>query len=193
MTQLTPSNEMLPPEDTSLAAALEQSQKENAARHLRHKPLVWIGTSFADRQSAEHAYQMLRDRGYEAKEITLAMSQETRQRHFATESEETEFAHKAQAGTVADTAKGALSGALIGSLLALGSNIVAPGVGLFLGGPLFIGLGALTGGLNKALTEAGIPEQQAAIYETDVQEGRMILGVTPHNHEDAEFLAKQWK
>ncbi len=193
MTQLTPINEMLPAEDTSLAAALEQSQRENATRHLKYKPLVWMGTSFADRQSAEHAYQMLLDRGYEAKEITLAMSEETRQRHFATESEETEFAHKAQAGTMANTAKGAMSGALIGSLLALGSNIVAPGVGLFLGGPLFIGLGALTGGLNNALTAAGIPEQQAAMYERDVQEGRMILGVTPHNHEDAEYLTRQWK
>ncbi len=170
--------------------SLPTSEPQSSAKVERGN---WVGHSFATREGAEHAYQMLLDRGYESNEINLLMSAETREKFFSDAVEDTELNSKAQEDTAKTAATGSLKGAVIGTLLAVGSNMILPGVGLFLGGPLFIGLGALTGGLSGVLTESGVPPEQAAAYETEIKNGRIILGVTPHNEEDAHYFQRVWK
>jgi hypothetical protein len=45
----------------------------------------WVSGTFADRDSAERAYNLLLSRGYSEKEINLMMSDETRNRYFSDE------------------------------------------------------------------------------------------------------------
>jgi hypothetical protein len=167
--------------------------KEEKKSSVTTSSKQWVGRAFADRASAERAYEMLLERGYENRDINLLMSKETRERYFPQAEDESAFHHKAKEGTAEKVTDGAMKGALIGTLLTLGANIVLPGVGLFLGGPLFIGLGALTGSLSAVLAESGIPQQQAIAYEEDVKAGRIVMGVKPQDEEDAEYLEREWE
>jgi hypothetical protein len=153
----------------------------------------WVGGSFPDRASAERAYELIIDRGYSPEEISLMMSDETRRRDFLSEGGETDLGNKVLAGGESTAAKGSARGALIGAVLALGSNLLLPGFGLVIGGPLFVGLGAISGGMVGALNSSGIPWDQAEKYESDVKRGHVILGVTPHTEEDAEYFEREWR
>jgi hypothetical protein len=155
--------------------------------------ITWGGGSFADRESAEQAYQTLLERGYDGSEISVLMSDETRSRYFSDKQDETEFGAKAIKSGESEVAKGSLRGATIGTILAFGANLILPGVGLLVGGPLFVGLGAVTGGLAAALAEKGIPEEEAETFEADAKNGRIVIGVTPRNQEDAQFFEREWK
>lgn len=153
----------------------------------------WVGASFADRASAERAYQSLIDRGYDKDEIGLVMSDEARRRFFPDEGGGTEFGEKVRESGESAAAQGSLTGAVIGTLLALGSNFVLPGIGLFVAGPLLVGLGAAAGGLAGALAASGIPEDEAERYASDIKNGRIVLGVRPHSDEDSRYFAREWK
>ncbi|MFN7930521.1 MAG: hypothetical protein U0Y68_21875 [Blastocatellia bacterium] len=153
----------------------------------------WVGRSFASRESAEEAYQLLRARGYEDKEINLLLSQETREKYFPQDAAASALQAKAQQGKMGQATDGAMKGALIGTLLSLAVNMVFPIGALLFAGPIFVGVGALTGGLRAGLTEVGISAEEAAIYENDVNAGRIVMGVKPHNAEDAEYLAREWR
>jgi len=68
---------------------------------------------FRDRESAEKAYDLLRERGYSEDEINLIMSDETRKKQFSDQKgEETEIGTKA----AADAGKGAAVGGVIGAV-----------------------------------------------------------------------------
>ena len=135
---------------------------------------------------------MLLDRGYETKEINLLMTEDTRQRYFYLENKQSPLNNKANETRLDIAVEGTMKGAMIGTLLAACSNIIFPGFGLFLGGPLFIGLGAITGGLRGAFTTSGIPEEQAQEYERAVQEGQIVMVVKTRNKADAEYFKRQW-
>jgi uncharacterized membrane protein len=170
-----------------------QETSRKKSKSVLTTPRPWVGNAFADRESAERAYEMLLERGYEPNEINLLMSEATKKRYFPDEEASTELEQKAHEGIAKTALEGAGKGTLIGTLLAFGSNMVLPGVGLFIGGPLFIGLGALAGGLGSALVESGFTEEQAKLYEEDIQQGRIVLGVVPHTDEDAQYFARAWK
>lgn len=156
------------------------------------EPREWVGAAFANREEAERAYQILLEEGYNNKEINLLMTKETQQRYFPHEAHESALNRKAHESKLEKTAEGTLQGTLIGTVLALCSNFIFPGFGLFLGGPLFIGLGAITGGLKGIFAHSGIPEEEAAKYEYDIQEGRIVMGVMARNKAEAERLRQQW-
>jgi hypothetical protein len=89
-------------------------------------------------------------------------------------------------------------GAIIGGIAALGTNLVLPGLGLVVWGPIAAGLaglgaGGATGGLIGALVGAGIPEERAKYYEEGVRNGGTMLGVRPRSNEDADYLENSWK
>jgi hypothetical protein len=152
---------------------------------------------FPDRDSTEGAYKSLRDRGYTDDEINVMMSDETRDKHFATGDTELE-GNKALEGTGAGAAIGGTLGAIIGGIAAIGTNVLIPGLGLVVYGPIAAalagaGAGGLTGGLVGALIGWGIPEERAAAYETGIREGGTVLGVTPRTDEDAQYFENEWK
>jgi hypothetical protein len=53
---------------------------------------------FEDRESAESAYNALRNRGYGMDDINLLMSDETRKKYFTDDERETELGNKALEG-----------------------------------------------------------------------------------------------
>ncbi len=158
----------------------------------------WLTGMFLDRESTENAYSVLHDRGYTNAEINLVMSDETRKKYFKSTMVETDLATKAAEGAGIGGAVGGTLGAIVGVLAALGTSVAIPVFGILLAGPIAagiagIGTGVVTGGIIGALVGVGIPEEQAALYESGVKKGKIVLGINPHNDEDAEYFERLWK
>jgi hypothetical protein len=153
---------------------------------------------FADRASAERAYQSATSRGYGKDDFNLVMSDETRKRQFAPDAgSQTDLGSKAAEGAGVGGAIGGTIGAVLGAIAAVGTSIAIPGLGLVIAGPLAAGLagagaGALTGGLVGALVGWGIPEEHAKRYEAGIKSGGIVMGVRPRSDEDATYLAGEW-
>jgi len=159
------------------------------------KPL--LTGMFRDRESTEGAYQSLRDRGYSDDEINVLMSDETRDKYYSDGDSALE-GNKALEGTGAGAAIGGTLGAIIGGIAAIGTNVLIPGLGLVVWGPIAAGLagagaGGLTGGLVGALIGWGIPEDRAKEYETGIREGGTVLGVSPRTDDDADYFENEWR
>jgi hypothetical protein len=154
---------------------------------------------FADRDSAENAYNALQDRGYTSDEIDLIMSDETRKKSFSGDDMgDTEIGTKAAEGAGKGSAIGGSVGAIVGVIAALGTSVAIPGLGLVIAGPLAAGLagagaGGITGGIIGALVGSGIPEARAKLYESGIKKGNIVLGVRPRNEEDAEYFQTNWR
>lgn len=153
---------------------------------------------FRDRDSAERAYRSLTDRGYAKDDVHLLMSEDTRKRHFADASKKDDgLGSKALEGTGVGAAVGGAAGATILGILAAGTAVTVPGIGLLIAGPLAgalagAGVGAATGGIVGALVGAGIPEDRAREYERGIKEGHIVMGVSPRTNEDAEYFEREW-
>lgn len=152
---------------------------------------------FHDRESTESAYQSLRDRGYSDDEINVMMSDETRNKYYA-DGDSALDDNKALEGLGVGSAVGGTLGAIIGGIAAIGTNVLLPGLGLVVWGPIAAalaagGAGALTGGLVGALIGWGIPEEHAKVYEAGIRNGGTVLGVTPRTDDDAAYFENQWK
>jgi hypothetical protein len=93
-----------------------------------------------------------------------------------------------------DTAEGVGEGALIGGLAGLLAGVAAlaiPGVGpLFVAGALASVVtstaagataGAAAGGILGMLNEAGIPDEQARMYESGIRSGNVLVTVRTNN------------
>ena len=153
---------------------------------------------FADRESAENAFSTMHERGYTKDDLNLVMSDETRKKHFSDEAGETELGTKAAEGAGKGSAIGGTVGAITGVVLALGTSLVIPGLGLIVAGPIAAGLagagaGGITGGIIGALVGSGIPEERAKIYESGIKRGNIVMGIHPRNEEDAEYFEKNWR
>jgi hypothetical protein len=156
-----------------------------------------VSGMFKDRTSAERAYQKALDRGYDRDEINLAMSEETRATYGDTVVGE-EMGNKALEGSGVGGAIGTITGGLIGAIAAIGTNLVLPGLGLIIAGPLAAGLagagaGALTGGIVGALVGWGIPEEHAKEYDRAIREGGTLVGVAPRTAADATALESDFR
>jgi hypothetical protein len=153
---------------------------------------------FRDRDSAERAYGSLSSRGYTERDLNIAMSDDTRKRHFSTDGRETELGSKAAEGAGVGGAIGATLGAIAAALAAVGTSIAIPGLGIVLAGPAAAaiagaGAGGVTGGIIGALVGWGIPEERVKHYEAGIKEGGIVMGVTPRTDEDAEYIEREWK
>lgn len=165
------------------------------------RPQMITGT-FRDRESAERAYNSIRERGYEQDDVNLLMSDDARKRHFSTDSTdvvaESELGNKALEGAGAGAGIGGTVGAVVGAIAAIGTSLVIPGLGLVVAGPIAAalagaGAGGATGGLIGALVGSGIPEDRATVYEKDVKDGNIVMGVSPRSPEDAEYIEREWR
>jgi hypothetical protein len=152
---------------------------------------------FNDRDSSEGAYRSLRDRGYSDDDINVIMSDETRNKWYGDDAGDSELGNKAAEGAGVGGAIGGTLGAIIGGIAAIGTNVIMPGLGLVVWGPIAAalagaGAGGLTGGLVGALVGWGIPEDRAKEYETGIQNGGTVLGVRPRSTEDADYFERDW-
>lgn len=157
-----------------------------------------ITAMFRDRESAERGYDVLQRRGYGDRDVHLLMSDDARYRHFETDTERsTELGNKALEGAGVGAGVGGAVGATLTALVAAGTALTIPGIGLVIAGPLAgalagAGAGGAAGGLVGALVGAGIPEERAKLYELDLKQGGIMLGVRPRNEEDAVDLEREW-
>ncbi len=168
----------------------------NQGTSRREEPGMLTGL-FRDRESSESAYKDLRDRGYSDDEINVIMSDDTRDKYFR-DNPDSELGNKALEGAGVGSIIGGSLGALVGGIAAIGTNVLLPGLGLVVSGPILAalagaGAGGATGGLAGALIGWGIPEERASLYESGVREGGTVLGVTPRTTEDADYFENTWK
>lgn len=155
-------------------------------------------SSFPDRESAERAYNAIEARGYNANEIHILMTDETRKRLFIKDGEKTPLGNKALAGAGVGGMVGGAVGATLVGFAAAAAALTIPGLGLVVAGPLAgavagAAAGATAGGVVGFLVGAGIPEDRAKVYETDLKEGGIVLGVKPRHDDDARYFETEWQ
>jgi len=155
-------------------------------------------SSFRDRESAERAYNDIEARGYKKDEIHVLMTDETRKRLFVKGHEGANLGNQAMKGAGVGGVVGGVVGATVVGLAAAAAAVTVPVLGLLIIGPLAGALagaatGATAGGLVGMLVGAGIPESRAKVYETELKNGGIVLGVTPRHDEDARFFESAWK
>lgn len=156
---------------------------------------------FRDRTNAQAAYDMLRNRGYLDSEINVLMSDKTRTTYFATDKED-EARHKAGTmgteGVAVGGAIGTAVGATLAAVAAIGTNLVLPGLGIVVAGPLAAalaggGAGAVAGGAIGGLVGLGIPESNAKAYQDALRDGGVAVGVVPRSGDDADKIEQEFK
>lgn len=155
-------------------------------------------SAFRDRESAERAYNAIAARGYKSDEIHMIMSDDTRKRLFSKSDEKTDMGNKALEGAGVGGALGGAVGATLVGIAAAAATLTVPGIGLVIAGPIAGALaggaaGATAGGLMGLLVGAGIPEERAKLYETELKEGGIVLGVRPKDDNDARHFETAWE
>ena len=160
------------------------------------RPLV-TGT-FRDAESADRAYSHFRERGYTDDDIHVIMSEDTKERYYDRNPTDVkiEQGSKAMEGAGAGAAIGGTTGGIIGALAGIGGAVILPGIGA-VAGPLAgalagAGAGGAAGSLVGALVGAGIPEDQAKLYEKDVNDGGIVLGVHPRDNDDHTYVTERY-
>ena len=157
----------------------------------------FVTSSFRDRESADRAYAKLLEKGYTEKDIHVMMSDETRKK-LGGKDVKLEHGNKALEGAGVGGAVGGAVGATILGIAAAASSVAFPGIGLVVAGPLAGALaggaaGAAAGGLVGSLVGMGIPEEQAKVFEQDLKQGSIVLGVKPKHDEDATYFENEWR
>jgi hypothetical protein len=143
---------------------------------------------FKTRVAAEAAVDALIKRGYTRDDISVLMSDATKNKEFAVETR----THAADGAGIGGAVGGAV-GAVLAAIVAVGTSIVLPGVGLVVAGPIVAalagaGAGGATGGIIGALIGAGIPEHRAKVYDAGLRGGGILLGVEAKDDDDADKL-----
>ena len=163
----------------------------------QHNEKRMITALFTDQPSLENAYKHLNDMGYTKDEVSLIMMDETRKRfnlHPGMHPDMSVVAlNGAENGAGVGVAVGATVGAAIGIIAAIGTSILIPGLGLLVAGPIAAGIagagaGGVAGGIIGSLAGVGFAEDKARLYEKGLKDGAVIIGVHPHNDEDAHVI-----
>ncbi len=153
---------------------------------------------FRDSESVERAYQLVAERGYGSKDINVVMSDDTRRRYFSDDRQiDTELVSKAAEGGELGGPIGGTIGTIMPAVVAAGSLLAFPALGLVLAGPIAValaagGAAALAMGLIGALSDWGIPEERAQQYEAGIHDGGILVGVKAHSEQDARYFEQQW-
>src|ERR687884_982283 len=143
---------------------------------------------FKTRVAAEAAVDAILKRGYTREDISVLMSDATRNKEFAVETR----THAADGAGIGGAVGGAV-GAVLAAVVAVGTSIALPGINLVIAGPIAAalagaGAGGATGGLIGALIGAGIPEYRAKVYEAGIKGGGILIGVEARDDEEVDRL-----
>jgi hypothetical protein len=184
----------------------------------RAKVLKPIIGAFDAPTAANQAFEAVINLGYDHGDITVVMSEETRllfttpspvtDPTIATQIEtdngptgdslteedkgETIESKKVLAGAGGMSAIGAVGGALAG----LTVNLIAPGVGLLIAGPLAgigAGFGALIGGIYGVPAVELDSRERIEEFEKEMKAGKVILHVVPRTLEDDALIRSAWR
>ena len=149
---------------------------------------VFVTGLFKTRAAAEAAVDAIIKRGYTRDDISVLMSDATKNKEFAVETR----SHAAD-GLGIGGAIGGTVGAVLAAIVVVATPIAIPG-GLFVAGPIAAalagaGAGGATGGLIGLLIGTGIPEHRAKVYDAGLRGGGILLGVEGKSKEDVDKLA----
>ena len=131
------------------------------------KPKLVTGL-FKNRVAAEAAVDAIIKHGYTRDDISVLMSDATRNKEFALQTR----SHAADGAGIG----GALGGAVGAVLAAIAAALAGAGAG------------AATGGVIGALVGAGIPEYRAKVYDAGLRSGGILVGVEARSDEEVERL-----
>ena len=174
-------------------------------------PVRYVSASFKDLDGALDATAELETRGYRRDQVSVFMATDTRDHFidthprygdfedhaFIVEEVELEKHRKTAEGASTGGAIGGALGAAGAAVLAVGTTLVVPPLGIAVAGPAAaalagLGAGAATGGLVGALVGAGMSEYRAKHFQKLVKDGRVIVGVNtetePERHDVEEIL-----
>ncbi len=143
---------------------------------------------FKTRAAAEAAVDAIIKRGYTRDDISVLMSDATKNKEFAVQTR----SHAAD-GMGIGGAIGGTVGAVLATIVAVATAITIPGVGLVVAGPIAAalagaGAGATTGGLLGLLIGTGVTEHRAKVDDTGVRGGGILLGVEAKTSDDVDKL-----
>jgi len=149
---------------------------------------VFVTGLFKTRAAAEASVDAIIKRGYTRDDISVLMSDATKNKEFAVETR----SHAAD-GLGIGGAIGGTVGAVLAAIVVVATPIAIPG-GLFVAGPIAAalagaGAGGATGGLIGRLIRTGIPEHRAKVYDAGLRGGGILLGVEAKSKEDVDKLA----
>lgn len=154
---------------------------------------------FANGGDAESAYQVCLERGYEIGDVNVVVSEATRKKHFAGDSDmSTELTRReAEGGELGGPAGGRL-GIMVAVLAAVGAAVAVPALGIVIAGPVSVALAAagaatVAAGLIGVLGDWGIPGPRIRRYDAGIKGGGILMMVEARSDEDVRQLAKQWK
>lgn len=150
------------------------------------EPVPLVTGLFPGRDQALQATRAVLERGYEACELNLVMSEETCRR---------DFSENLAAGLVKTDAAGM---APPGAMQVPNGSVMVPGLDIVVSGPLAQaldagGIGGVAGGIAGALAGWGVDEEYVREYDAGIRHGRILLAVQPHSEEDALYLDRSWK
>ncbi len=133
---------------------------------------IFVSGLFKTRAAAEAAVDAIIKRGYTRDDISVLMSDSTKNKEFAVQTK----SHAAD-GLGIGGAIGGTVGAVLAAIIAVGTSIAIPG-GIFIAGPIAAALaGAGAGGATGGLIGLLIGEHHAKVYDTGVRGGGILLGV----------------
>ncbi len=149
---------------------------------------LFVTGLFKTRAAAEAAVDAIIKRGYTRDDISVLMSDATKNKEFAVETR----SHAAD-GLGIGGAIGGTVGAVLAAIVVVATPIAIPG-GLLVAGPIAAalvgaGAGGATGGLIGLLIGTGIPEHRAKVYDAGLRGGGILLGAEAKSKEDVDKLA----
>jgi hypothetical protein len=154
---------------------------------------------FKNPKTVEHIYDDLLSQGYKQEDITLLMSEDTRNAYFPNNTTATasDLGNKTLEGLGVGAAIGGSVGALAAAIAAMGTFLVIPGLNLVVAGSLAAsfagaGAGAAAGALIGALVGSETPTDQIKLLEEGLKKGGVVIAVKAHSNEDREKLYKEW-
>jgi len=137
-----------------------------------------VAGTFTDREEAAAAIRELQEHGFTDEHIGYAI------RDGGVSAAGSDLAAGDMVGeTAGGAATGALTGGLLGGLIGAAAALLLPGIGPIVAGGILASalggaaIGATAGGLLGALTGMGVPEEEAAYYESEFQAGRAVVTV----------------
>jgi hypothetical protein len=136
-----------------------------------------VAATFEDRDDAQRAINALKDAGFDASQVGVALRDRTAQGKLAEDT-----GTKAAEGAATGAVGGGLLGGVVGFLAGVGA-LAIPGIGpVVAAGALAstlagAGIGAAAGGLVGFLVGLGIPEEEARYFESGFRAGRTLVTV----------------
>lgn len=148
-----------------------------------------ITSTFKTRQAAEVALQRLENLGISDSQVSVIVSENTRETAFNLKRD-----NKSDKGIAWGGVAGGLAGAVLGALLTAGA-VAVPAAGIVISGWLVssaagAGAGALAGGAVGGLIGTAVPEFEAELYEGAVRDGAILLAVRAETSEQADAIKK---